>query len=350
MMGLLAFYSHLEAASLPTSDKGCSHRTATCPYQKYKIGSNPERFNAIKLKRLEHITVDTNGWSGNTSVSGATPSLDTGNSGVDFCILAYDDLSSGSNRRIHDYTITAIANNNVELKASDGKVIPITLVLTRDADSSDRVQFADTPSSVRINATSIAGSSCLNREYSIVASAQPSDILEAGSFGPFKGTFSVKVESHTNESANLIAEHSFDVTLTAISPFYKVSGLSDVSLSSSDVSSGWLYQDMNFCVFALAESAYGLSLDSRNNPAGSFELEGSGVAIPYRASFSEIDKGQWESADKAGFVEEGQGSQYLDCRDFTNGVNAVLRIEIKESDLVGTGVFSDVMEVTVAPK
>ncbi|MRI32560.1 hypothetical protein EOPP23_06115 [Endozoicomonas sp. OPT23] len=349
LSALLCLSSGAFAAQLISGDPGCN-TYAVCEFEYHS--ANSTRRNIIKLKRLDRLNISASGWSGSTDLTGETPQLNTGNSGLEFCILAYEDPPGGG-RDVHNYRIT-VEGSDLLLRHTSvpGSSLPVELRIGRDGGS-DSVSFLkDQDNSLTINSEDVGGTSCLNREFSIYATVRLQDLLAVSSVGPFEGTFSITVESIPTTGAVVRVRKSFSVRLFSgengpLPVLYRVSGLKDMELSSADAGDSWLFKDMSFCVFALGQSNYALSLDTDNHEGGSFGLVNGDNNIPYRVSFRPSNTSQWSSIETEGRIGTGRGSSSLNC---DSSVNAMLRVEVAVPDLEAApaGVYTDVMEVTVS--
>ena len=298
----------------------------------------------LKLKRLYDI--DMGQWSGQGVVNGSTPPATDGRR---FCILAYEDLSSGRNIGNYKIEITGPKEGSSFVLSQNSHLLPVTLRVTGKRPANENIKnhsFADGSVEVTGNNSRTA---CRDYEFSLSAEVSREDVLQRMAVGNYTGTFTLWADSDLPIRR---VRENFVVTLSII-PVYQVSKLKDVELDSTDTSSDgiWLYDDMGFCVFSMGGRDYKMTLNSQLRPSEPFELRNSlGQGIPYRADV-QLNDGSWKIFTSSGTTDSGSmtGSGVLDCGGATN---ALIRIGVQTADTNGkrSGGYKDIVVVTVGPE
>ncbi len=305
---------------------------------------------ALKLKRL--FDIDMGEWSGHSLLEGVTqPAQD----GRRFCIIAYNELTP---RVIHDYSVTASAESiGGRPSAVDGEfvlrqgdnILPVSLRLKGMGPAVSIIDYELTPGI----ALSVQGhntyTSCINYEYVIQVQVSRDDVLNYGASGSYRGKFSIGAFTFIDGKL-LRVQENFTVSMT-VTPAFQVNKLDDVTLNENQTTpDGRVYQDMHFCVFAMGERNYRLSLSSQLRPAEPFTLDnGVGRAFPYRARVR-LDNGNWDDFIAPGSTADGtlKGHNTLNC---AGGENSTIRIDFAGADTpTQAGFYRDIMEIVVGPE
>lgn len=307
-------------------DASCNHPDSACI---------EEPWNLLKIKRMSDI--DMREWQGQKSV---TADNDSASGSKKLCIFASTNTSQYSKRTVRDY-IVKLNETNPVLSDRWGNKIPVTLTLIGIGEATSGVRQNLNLGSVTVRGNN-AYTVCRNYEFMIQAEVWKQDILANAIPGFYSGAFSLQVDEIS--PARSLRSPDFYVALQ-VNPVAQVSRLKDVDLK---VTGSGYSGTMDFCIFTLGAGAYWLSLDSGNQPSGTFSLRASGGrhSLPYCAVFKGTG-GSEQTFTRAGYTREPYyGHRLSNCG---GGTNASIRIEVTGTNKAPTGIYREVMMVTVEP-
>ncbi|WP_281647250.1 hypothetical protein [Parendozoicomonas sp. Alg238-R29] len=296
----------------------------------------------MKLKRLYDI--DMGQWSGQAILDGSTqPATD----GRRFCILAYRPQGGGRIVRDYNIDVTGPFEDSSYVLRQGSKSLPVTLTLKGQKSANSYIDDSLANGTVSVDGIN-SESQCKNYEFSIIAEVSSTEILNRTAVGRYQSTFALV--AYSTEGFSQTVTEDFVVTLDVI-PVYQVNQLQDVVLDENKITpENRVYEDLDFCVFAMGAIQYKMSLRSQVRPSSSFELQSGGDSIPYRARV-ELDDGTWNDFTQAGSTSVGTltGSGVLNCG---GSPNSRIRIDFPKPQLDGltAGTYTDTMEVTVEPE
>ena len=327
--GMLLFGSGLLQAYF--DDPSCNNPDSSCI---------EEPQNLLKIKRISDVYLGD--WHGQKRLTATNGSASDGKK---FCILASNNTFIISDRQVRDYTVRLNSGRPL-IRESGGSEIPITLKLIGTGPATSGINQNMNQGEVMVKGNN-SHTVCRDYEFNIEAQVLQQDVLENAQPGYYYGVFSFQVDEIN--PARTLRSPDFFVELM-VHPVAQVSQLKDVNIKSTRSHNGFFTNTIDFCAFTLGAEPYRLSLDTQNNPSGDFYLTDSGgrYNIPYQVTF----KGSGDLSqvfNRAGSTHmKYYGDRILNCG---GGTNASISIEVpaKQAVKLPSGIYQDVMKVTVEP-